>query len=309
MNDIGPVRIGPVLVERVWGVRQLGSWSSAIVGPDSAPVGEAWLTELSCPIDQGGSFGDLIARSPAQALGDAAGSPPILVKLLFTAAALSVQVHPTDAAARASGIGPFGKNEAWHVLEAAPDAAVWVGFKRPVTPAALRAAAANGSVLELMHRKPVRAGDTVPVPAGTVHAIGPGLVLLEVQDAVQVTYRLYDYGRPRPLQLEEALAVADLGPATGYGPDAPAAPVLVQAPRFVLERHTIEGELFLRPNGNRAHILIPLTPGVRLNGSALLQGGAASVPAHGGVAALGGSQASLAVVHAGPGASPCLRAT
>jgi len=207
-----------------------------------------------------------------------------LVKLLFTAAALSVQVHPTDAAARSGGVAASGKNEAWHILEAALDAAVWAGFEAAVTPAQLRAAAANGSILGLMRRYPVQAGDTVPVPAGTVHAIGAGVVLLEVQDPVQVTYRFYDYGRPRPLQVEEALAVADLGPARGHTAKAGSAAqsrggrLLTRAPRFALEQHAIGDGLVVQPDGARSHILVPPTPGILLDGRDLPRGTAAFVP-------------------------------
>jgi len=310
-----PVRIVPRLVERVWGRTDLSGWYDAPPRTDAAPLGEAWLTDVECEVEGGGTFGGLIGRDRHWALGDTAASAPILVKLLFTAAALSVQVHPTDAAARSRGIAPSGKNEAWHILEAAADAAVWAGFEVTVTPAQLRAAVADGSILGLMRRYPVQAGDTVPVPAGTVHAIGAGLVLLEVQDPVQVTYRLYDYGRPRPLQVDEALAVADLGPARGSEPVAgPAAQslegrLLTRAPRFALEQHAIRDGLVVQPDGARSHILVPLTPGILLDGRELPRGTAAFVPAHGRVARLGGGgQASLAVVHAGPDRSPCILA-
>ena len=310
--DGDPVRVVPRLVERVWGRTDLASWYDGAVGTDDAPLGEAWLTDVGCEVESGGTLGDLIEGDRARSLGDAAGSPPILAKLLFTAAPLSVQVHLTDTAARANGVAASGKDEAWHVLEAAPNAAVWVGFSAPVTPGQLRAAVADGSVLALLRRRPVQVGDTVQVPAGTVHTIGPGLVLLEVQDPVDVTYRLYDYGRPRPLQVEEALAVADLGatrePEGGAGPMALPLEgrILAQAPRFVLERHGIGTGLVLHPDGARYHILVPLAPGVLLNSRELRPGTAAFVPACGRAATLGGPrEASVAVLHAGPSPSPC----
>ena len=311
-----PVRVVPRLVERVWGRADLAGWYDGGTGTGGAPLGEAWLTGVGCEVEGGGTLGDLIDGDRAGMLGEAAGSSPasgpILVKMLFTSAVLSVQAHPTDAAARAGGIAPCGKNEAWHILEAAPDAAVWTGFEAPVTPAQLRAAVADGSVMGLMRRRPVRPGDTVSVPAGTVHTIGAGLVLLEVQDPVDVTYRLFDFGRPRPLQVEEALAVADLGPLRE--PDGTPGPtmlpgghVLVRAPRFVAERHDVGAGLAVRPDGSRSHILVPLVPGVLLDGRELRRGAAAFVPARGRAAALGGvGTASVAVVHPGPDASPCL---
>ena len=312
--DGGPVRIVPRLVERVWGRTDLGAWYDGAAGVGDAPLGEAWLTDVGCETEGSGTLGDLVGGDRAAMLGDAAGPPPILAKLLFTAAALSVQVHPTDAAARSSGLAASGKDEAWHVLEAAPGSAVWVGFTAPVTPGQLRAAVEDGSVLMLLRRRAVQAGDTVSVAAGTVHAIGAGLVLLEVQDPVHVTYRLYDYGRPRPLQLDEALAVANLGAAQeqedGAGPGAwPEEGILARAPRFVAERHSVGQGLTIRPAGTRYHLVVPLTPGVLLDQGELRRGTAAFVPARGRAATLSGaSQALVAILHPGPGPSPCVSA-
>ncbi len=311
-----PVRIIPRLVERVWGRADLADWYGGEAGAKDAPLGEAWLTDLGCEVENGGTFGDLIGSDRAGMLGDAAGLPatarPILVKVLFTSAVLSVQVHPTDAAARAGGIGPCGKNEAWHVLEAAADATVWTGFQSPVTPAQLRAAVADGSVMALLRRRPVRPGDTVFVPAGTVHTMSAGLIVLEVQDPVDVTYRLFDHGRPRPLQVDEAMEVADLEPLPEQdgAPEPTALPggrVLVRGPRFLAERHDVGAGLAVHPDGGRYHILVPLAPGVQLDGRELGRGTAAFVPARGRAATLGGAgSASVAILHPGPDASPCL---
>lgn len=141
-------------------------------------------------------------------------TPPLslLPKLLFTTARLSVQVHPDDLQARARGLGN-GKTEMWHVLRAEPGAAIGLGFKRQVTKQEAREASLSGAIEQLIDWIPVQAGDTVFTPAGTVHALGAGLVVCEIQQNSDTTYRLYDYGRPRELHPEEALAVADLGPA------------------------------------------------------------------------------------------------
>jgi len=294
-----PVRIVPRLVERIWGRIDLGDWVDGSAQTGCDPVGEAWLTDRSCEIEGGGT----------------PGSAPVLAKLLFTAAPLSVQVHPTDAAARSSGVAAFGKNEAWHVLEAASDSTVWVGFKAPITPERLRAAAANGVVLPLLRSRLVHVGDTVQVRAGMVHAIGAGLVLLEVQDPVDITYRLDDHGRKRPLQVEEALAVADLGPpsvdaASGQGASlSPGRRMLASAPRFVAERCDLQDRLVLHPDGGRYHVLVALTAGACVNGQVLRQGQAIFVPARGRTVTLGGNpQAKIAVLHAGPGPTPCIEA-
>lgn len=135
----------------------------------------------------------------------------LLVKYLFTSELLSIQVHPDDAAARASGYAR-GKDEAWLVLEAEPGAVIGLGPRHEVTRAALREAALSGRIEELIHWRPVRAGDFIYSPAGTIHAIGAGLSLIELQQHSDVTYRLYDYGRPRELHLDKALHAAHLKP-------------------------------------------------------------------------------------------------
>lgn len=305
-----PSRIVPLLIERIWGRCDLGErgWIDAARTSARQPIGEAWLTDVHCRAENGETLGALMTP------GDAGRPvPPLLAKLLFTAAPLSIQVHPTDAAARAAGTFASGKDEAWHVLETMPEAPVWIGLRKPVTRGALRAAAEDGSVLTLMRRHAVHPGETILVPAGTVHAIGAGVVLLEVQDPVDITYRLYDYGRPRPLQLDAALAVADLGASRAVVDSPPGIAVsrrtLARAQRFVLERCEPAAGSTLTPNGGRYHILIALTAGVALDGQPFLPGAAAFVPATGCATTVSGAPGSaVAVLHAGPGPTPCLLA-
>ena len=128
---------------------------------------------------------------------------PILVKLLVTSDKLSVQVHP-------AGECGVGKTEMWHILSAAPGAQIALGFTQPVGAEALRAAAASGDIESLLRWIPVSAGETYFIPAGTIHAIGAGITLCEIQQNSDITYRLYDYGRPRELHLDRALEAADL---------------------------------------------------------------------------------------------------
>lgn len=139
------------------------------------------------------------------------GELPLLVKHIFTGERLSIQVHPDDIQARARGL-PNGKTECWYILEAEPGAELGLGLTRAVSAGELRAAALDGSIETLLAWRPVRAGDFFYVPAGTIHAIGGGLSLIEVQQVSDVTYRLYDYGRPRELHLEDGVAVATAGP-------------------------------------------------------------------------------------------------
>ena len=132
---------------------------------------------------------------------------PLLIKYIFTSDRLSVQVHPDDVQARARGL-PHGKSECWYILDADPGATIGLGFTHEIGGEALRQAARDGSIESLMGWKPVHAGDVFSVPATTVHTIGAGVSLIEVQQQSDVTYRLYDHGRPRELHLDDAVSVA-----------------------------------------------------------------------------------------------------
>ena len=171
-----------------WGVVDPRPWSSA--GRDDHAIGEIWYE-----------------RS-----GSAAVPPSLLLKLLFTSQPLSIQVHPGDAYAQSIGL-PNGKTEAWYILSAASEAKVALGLKRSLTPQELRHAADDGSISDLVVWQEVREGDTIFVPAGTIHAIGPGLVIAEIQQRSDATFRLFDHGRGRELHIDNAIAVADAGPA------------------------------------------------------------------------------------------------
>jgi mannose-6-phosphate isomerase len=186
-------------------------------------VGEAWLTGPECVVETGPMAGQTLAAVVVEAgdvLGGAGasidGRPefPLLVKMLFPSDKLSVQVHPDDAHAQAMG-QPRGKTECWYVLEAEPGAAVALGLREGADADAVRAAVADGSLEGLLQQVPVTAGDMVFVDAGTVHAIGPGVVLLETQQTSDTTFRLYDYGRPRELHLEQGLRVMKTRTAAG----------------------------------------------------------------------------------------------
>lgn len=142
-------------------------------------------------------------------------SPPhaddLLVKHIFTSEKLSIQVHPNDNQARKRGLSR-GKDECWFVTEAQPGATLGIGLSRALKPSELEDAALSGAIEDLMIWRPVSAGDFFYIPAGTIHAIGAGVSLVEVQQNVDVTYRLYDYGRPRALHLAESIAVASTLP-------------------------------------------------------------------------------------------------
>lgn len=151
---------------------------------------------------------------PGERIGEIWFEPPaelpsLLVKYIFTSEKLSVQVHPDDDQARASGHGANGKEECWLVIDAEPGAALGVGFREPLSHEQIRAAALDGSIEALLVWHPVTAGDFFYIPANTVHAIGAGVSLIEVQQNADITYRLYDYGRPRELHLDQGVAVAN----------------------------------------------------------------------------------------------------
>ncbi len=207
-STLSPVLLEPVLVERIWGVQDLSPWHSAVV--QGAPVGEIWLTAEDCKVSKGPLAGRSLAQVTSAApepFGDAQHEGfPLLIKLLFPREKLSVQVHPDDAQARALGM-PRGKTECWYVLSAEPGAQVAAGFKEALTPADVRSAIQDGTLEEKLRMIPVNAGDMVFVDAGTVHAIGPGMVVLETQQYSDTTYRLWDYGRPRELHVDAGTAV------------------------------------------------------------------------------------------------------
>lgn len=193
-------------VEKPWGRTQLPPMFDA---PDGMRVGEVWFT--------GG--GDL----------------PLLAKYIFTSERLSVQVHPDDKQAGARGLRN-GKSECWYILDAEPGSTIALGLKREIEANALKRAALDGSIEQLLDWKDVQRGDFIFVPAGTVHAIGGGLSLLEFQQNSDTTYRLYDYGRPRELHVDDAVSVAQRKPF----PDAPRRrpagtdATLVDGPQFTL---------------------------------------------------------------------------
>ena len=138
--------------------------------------------------------------------------PELLVKYIFTSEKLSVQVHPSDTQTQAAGLGKQGKEECWLVIDAEPGAVLGIGFGQTVDAHSMRAAALDGSIEAMLTWYPVRPGDFFYIPANTVHAIGAGCSIIEIQQNSDITYRLYDYGRPRELHLEESVRVAKGGP-------------------------------------------------------------------------------------------------
>ncbi|EYB66978.1 mannose-6-phosphate isomerase [Deinococcus phoenicis] len=203
---------------------------------------------VRCGPHAGRTLAELSAESPRELLGTHARGTrfPLLIKLLDCAEWLSVQVHPDDVQARAlAGEGQLGKTEAWHLLEAAPGAELIAGVRAGTGPDTLRAAILAGEVMAQAQRHSVQAGDTVLIPAGTLHALGPGLLLYEVQQTSDLTYRVYDWDRPasagRALHLRESAEVTVPVQALPV-PTPPGQPgevrELTRCAYFVLERLT-----------------------------------------------------------------------
>ena len=248
-------RLVPRAFARPWGRAVLPDVFAGFARPEET-IGEIWHEESG------------------------SGDCRLLVKHLFTAELLSVQVHPDASHAEARGL-PCGKDEAWLILDAEPGAVIGLGLKRPVAADDLREAARDGSIEQLVDWRPVAPGDVLSCPGGTIHAIGGGISLIEVQQNLDLTYRLYDYGRPRELHLDDAVAVAVAGPA----PPAPRArrigagrELLLAGDSFVLERWR-PGSPALVDGRATELLLIPLADGGRIDAAPLRAGEVWRVPA------------------------------
>ena len=218
MSALYPFLLIPIFDERPWGVRDLRPIYTKIV---KEPIGESWLTwGDSCIANgplAGRTLGDIAREYKRNLVGTAAVFEdrfPLLVKFLFPAEKLSVQVHPDDEVARGAG-EPYGKTECWYVLDAKPGAQVALGLKPGVTLAEFEASIQSQHAEDLLNWLNVSAGDMLYIAAGTVHTIGGGMVLVETQQSSDITYRLYDYGRPRELHIQNGMAAIKLDSHAG----------------------------------------------------------------------------------------------
>jgi mannose-6-phosphate isomerase len=243
---IGPRRLSPSLREKIWGSTHLEPWF-----PDSdRKIGEVWFEGVD----------DL----------------PLLIKFLFTSEKLSVQVHPNDEYARAHHASR-GKTEMWHILAAEPGAKIAAGFRAELSAEKLTESALSGEIEDLLAWHDARPGDTFFIPAGTVHAIGSGLVLCEIQQNSDVTYRLYDYGRPRELHLEQAAAVSARTSATAL--QKPQGDVLVKSEYFTTSKFAIDSLRQYQPAPGAFEVLIVIHGNGRLSGQETKAGEVWYVPA------------------------------
>lgn len=219
----------PEFSPRPWGSLSLAPFFPEQTGLEQ-PVGEAWMTGKECRFlngpFSGRKLGEVWPEMPTEWVGTSIGRDgdfPLLVKFIFSEDKLSIQVHPDDkfAGEHEKSAGGRGKTEMWYVVRAQPSAQVLVGLKPDLTCKELQAAISSGTAEDCLKHIPLRAGDAVFVPAGTVHTIGPGLLLCEIQQHSDLTYRVYDYnrrdaaGKLRPLHIDKAFRVMRFGEQTG----------------------------------------------------------------------------------------------
>ena len=282
-HPIEPMRFERQFFEKPWGGRRLELVPGFPLPAGS--IGETWElvdrekenSTVAVGPFRGRTLRDLMREHAAEVLGRARRSPqgefPLLVKFLDARAELSVQVHPREDQAGALPPGDGPKTECWYILDALPGSVVYLGLKRGVDAAQFARAASGPEVVDLLEKRPVSAGDFLFVPGGTVHAIGAGITLAEVQQTSDTTYRLYDWGRvdahgrPRPVHLEQGLRATTFGPA----PRPPVRPEvaragsgvrsasLVDAPAFAVELLEIDARAsFAAPRLERARIVVLL---------------------------------------------------
>jgi mannose-6-phosphate isomerase len=279
MSEIFPFRLAPYFRTRIWGFHDLAPWFD--YKTDGEPIGEVWLTGEMCKAATGPYTGQTLqaitdAHGPellGSALGD--GEFPLLIKMLFPKEKLSVQVHPDDAMARKYG-EPRGKTECWYTLDAQPGAQVALGIHAGVTCEQVRAAIKAATLEELLEMVPVEKNDMLFVDAGTVHAMGPGVVILETQQTSDLTYRMYDYGRPRELHLEKSLEATRVKTRAGKIP-----PQSVNGHTVLIDEKYFEIERWTLPAGDAPQGLTETTGAVQMF---FVAEGAVCVSAEGGEA-------------------------
>lgn len=306
MSNLYPLRFEPLFRRYIWGGRRLGTVLNKPIGPGE-DYAESW--EI---VDHGNdqsvvAYGELRGMQLDELVADYGPALlgrhhpqrqfPLLFKFLDANQSLSVQVHPDDRQAARLDPPDLGKTEAWVVIHADPGSVIYAGLREGVSRETLEAAMAAGQTESCLHRFPIRAGDCVFIPAGTVHALGAGLVIAEIQQASDTTFRLFDWnrvgadGKPRPLHIRAGLDAIDFtrGPVRPQIPQAtepPPAERLVSCDKFVLDRRQV-CELVTVGGDERFHILVTLEGGVELasdpSGRPLEHGQVVLLPASAGV--------------------------
>ncbi|MCS6835560.1 MAG: class I mannose-6-phosphate isomerase [Anaerolineae bacterium] len=294
--SLPPLKLSARLHTRVWGGRRLADYGKRLLS--SEPYGESWEVHDSALIDggpyDGRTLGDLLAVYGAALVGEGfnpAEGFPLLVKLIDAQDWLSIQVHPDDEQARRLEGDPRGKTEAWIILEATPGARLVIGVHPGTTPQALAAAIRQETLESLLVYAEARPDDVLYMPAGTIHAIGPGLMIYEVQQSSDITYRLYDWGRmgldgqPRPLHIDKAIQVANLNSLPTLARfDAEEDALVVQGPYFCTRHWVLRDEHRTQYTAGRFQALTCLDGSLMLEGLgqafSLARGDSALIPAN-----------------------------
>jgi len=246
-----PVPLKKTFLDKVWGSPNVAPWYV----PDGRRIGEVWFTSEGAP-------------------------SPLLMKLIFTSEWLSVQVHPGDEYAEKAEQSK-GKTEMWYILRAEPGAKLACGLTETISKERLRAASLSGEIEQLLNWVEVKAGDAIFIPAGTVHAIGPGLVLCEIQQQSDVTYRLYDYGRPRELHLDKAMDVSVAGPHEGVHKPTALSEVekrLVECEYFVVDTVKVGEPWMYHPKDTSFEAVVAVDGDLVVDGEPMAAGEAWMIP-------------------------------
>ena len=297
-----PLRFEPIFRRYLWGGRRLGEVLNKPIGEHS-DYAESWeivdhgadQSVVSHGPLSGKTLGELVQSEGAALLGRHHPQPrfPLLVKLLDAHAQLSVQVHPNDHQAAQLTPPDYGKTEAWYILAAEPGSYIYAGLKHDCDREALATKIAEGTCEECLHRLEPKAGEVIYLPAGTVHALGPGLIVVEVQQSSDTTFRMYDWnrlgpdGKTRALHIDQALDVTDFnkGPVTPQQPQATSASHrdrLVESDKFVWDRCTLSEAISIGGD-DRFHVLSVIEGSIEVEGDPsqkpLVRGEAILLPA------------------------------
>ena len=241
-------KLDPYLRSIIWGGQRLKKYGFLHDGN----IAESWVVSSikNCESTaEGQPLSKLLKALPKEFTGGASEFP-LLIKIIDAAQKLSVQVHPDDAAAKELE-GGVGKTEMWYILDAEEDSYIYYGFEKETTKQEYEQAIKDGTVTNLLHKQPVKAGECYYIPSKTVHAIGKGILIAEIQQPSDITYRVFDYGRvgldgkPRQLHIEKAVQVSDLCPAKNL---CKTDGVLADTPYFTVVRHQIDGKTLFKPS-------------------------------------------------------------
>jgi mannose-6-phosphate isomerase len=302
VQPLYPLRFEPIFRRYIWGGRRLATELNKPIGPEDdyaeswevVDHGEDQSTVAAGPL-AGATLGELLHQRGEELLGRHHPQEqfPLLLKFLDARRTLSVQVHPNDEQAAKLDPPDCGKTECWIVLAAEPGSLIYAGLKPGVDRPTLERAIREGTCEEQLHRFEPRPGECAFIPAGTIHALGEGLLVAELQQSSDTTYRLFDWnrvgadGQPRPLHIEQGLAVTDfdrgpVDPQPAQPTDRPGVERMVDCDKFILDRWTIDAPTSIGGD-ERCHILAVLDGSVRVAGAPttepLARGGTMLLPA------------------------------